>query len=294
MKVRPLHSVLAFAFCALSGWWVGSQLAPPLPMGVSEPSPKHQSASQPEVLQALTGRSKMGSRPLESPLAEKLGWEQKLTRVSVGDFPSMFESELVNGGGGERIFRLLQVWSERDLNGLVAWARNQPESRKLGAAGHHIGINSTVIDALTKRNPEEAWRVAGQLAGSKDSNRWGVVGSLLGNDPDKAAEFVRKHRDVLAASNQLSAFYGQDPVKCMPACMELPVCGNIVWALARYYTERPEEKTGAQTWFAALPPEYQQLMANLAETGSISLSYFQPSAATAQGNLDSPGHENKP
>ena len=77
---------------------------------------------------------------------------------------------------------------------------------------------------------------------------------------------------MLTAASQGFGGYGQDPLKCLPACMELPsgkVRNDFVRDFARYYSGRPEETTGARTWFAALPPEHQVQVAKLAEDGSL-------------------------
>lgn len=202
-----------------------------------------------------------------SILSESVGWERKMWQMNLADFPETFEEECRTAVESERVFRLMQIWQERDLDNFLAWGRNQPDSRALPRASFGIGILYGVISAACLKSPEFAWKLAKDIAPNSfraDSNRGYVIGFLLGSDQKAAQDFVRQHVDEIQAFNQSNlGWYGVDPQKALPVAMEIPpgaVRSSILKELARYYGEKADKIVEAKSWFHSLPTENQEEM----------------------------------
>ena len=188
-------------------------------------------------------------------------------QLDVADFPAVFEEECRTAVESERVFRLMQIWQERDLESFLAWGRNQPDSRMLPRAGFGIGILYWVISAACSKSPEFAWKLAKDIAPNSlraDINRGYVIGFLLGSDQKAAQDFVRQHRDEIQGFEQSNmGWYGVDPQKALSVAMEIPpgaVRSSILKELARYYGEKADKIGEAKTWFQSLPTENQEEM----------------------------------
>ena len=192
------------------------------------------------------------------------------------NFPEAFQLEVATAKSSERLFRLMAIWQERDLDGFIAWARTQPVTINLTLAGHQIEISHSLLTAATLKDPEFAWQLAaGTSANSHfaDTNRGTVIGLLFQQDPAAARIFVHKHRDEIEAFGQGNiGWYGLEPQKALPVAMELTsgsVRSSIVAELARYFGERADSVSEAGEWFQALPLEHQKEVSKLADGESF-------------------------
>jgi hypothetical protein len=202
-----------------------------------------------------------------SILAESLGWERKMWQMDIADFPAAFEEECRTAVEDEQVYRLMQIWQERDLESFLVWGRNQPDIKALPGTGFNIEVRSEVISAACLKSPGFAWKLAKDLTSNimqADRNRGAVIGFLLRSDPNTARDFVRQHVDEIQAFNQSNlGWYGVDPQKALPVAMEIPpgaVRSSILKELARYYGEKADKIGEAKTWFQSLPTENQEKM----------------------------------
>lgn len=273
MKARLLV-VLAFLLSLGAGKFLVSRL------GVAE-NPESVAVSTPVTVTELNRPTHPAKSPtrasVPSPVvSEHIAWERKMWLLESDDFPEAFQSEVASAKSSERLFRLMTIWQERDLDGFIAWARKQPDSMMLPLAGHAIGISHSLLTAATLKDPEFAWQLAaGTSANSHfaDTSRGNVIGLLFRQDPAAARIFVRKHRDEIEAFRQGNiGWFGLDPQKALSVAMELApgaVRSSIVAELARYYGERADSVSAAREWFQALPREHQKEVSKLAEGKSF-------------------------
>ncbi len=215
----------------------------------------------------------VGNSPVVS---EHIAWERKIWLLEPVRFPEAFKSEVASAKSSERLFRLMAIWQERDLDGFIAWARTQPDSMMLPLAGHQIGMSHSLLTAATRKDPEFAWQLAAETSAnshSADGSRGNVIGLLIRQDPSAARIFVRKHRDEIEAFGQGNiGWFGLDPQKALPVAMELApgaVRSSIVAELARYYANRADAVSVAREWFQSLPHEHQKEVSKLAEGKSF-------------------------
>jgi len=227
--------------------------------------------NHPVVLRAgkLDQASGRDSALLEKPAApsfilESIAWERKMRQLDIADFPATFEEEIRTTVESGRVFRLMQIWQERDLQNFSAWCRNQPDSRALPRAGEYIEIFSGVISAACAKSPEFAWKLAKDIAPNSvwaDRYRGAVIGFLLGSDQEAARDFVRQHRDEIQAFRGNVGWDGVEPQKALPVALEIPsgpVRNSIIRELARYYGENADKIGEAKSWFQSLPTENQE------------------------------------
>ena len=88
-------------------------------------------------------------------------------------------------------------------------------------------------------------------------------------NPDRALEVVRSHRDASSVSNPGWGRWAHvDPAKTLPIIKEL-LPGHCRMAMLRdaasYYFAHPESLEDSEAWFAELPPEIQKLVLGLTE-----------------------------
>lgn len=238
-------------------------------------------ASTPVIVTALHTPTQTAKSPTPAPgtspvVSEHLAWERKMWLLELDDFAEAFTSEVAIAKNSERLFRLMTIWQERDLDGFIAWARTQPDSTMLPLAGHQIGMSHSLLNAAARKDPEFAWRLAAETSAnshSADINRGTVIGLLFRQDPAAARSFVRRHRDEIEAFEQGNiGWYGPDPQKALPVAMELApgaVRSSIVAELARYYAERADAVSGAKEWFQSLPLEHQKEVSKIADGESF-------------------------
>jgi hypothetical protein len=203
-------------------------------------------------------------------LSDQIKWERQMWLLEPERFAKAFETECGTALDSDRPFRLLAIWAQRDPDGLIAWGRVQPDSMFMPLAGHSIGIGHALVSAATRQDPEEAWRLAAAISAnnhSVDTNRGFIIGILFGIDPAAARDFVRKHRDEIAAFGQGNiGWHGLEPQEALPVAMELPaglVRTSIVAEMARFYLERSDASAAARQWFESLPPEHQNEVSKL-------------------------------
>ena len=262
MKDRLL-AVVVFLLSLGAGKFLVSRL------GVAE-NPESVAAFTPVTAPELHRPTQSACSPVPAAgafpvVSDHIAWERKMWLLELVRFPEAFKSEVTTAKSSERLFRLMAIWQERDLDGFIAWARTQPDTQNLTVAGHPIGISHSLLTAATLQDPEFAWQLAaGMSAHSQfaDTNRGTVIGLLFRQDPAAARNFVRKHRDEIEAFGQGNiGWYGLDPQKALPVAMELApgaVRSSIVAELARYFGERADSVSGARVWFQALPREHQK------------------------------------
>ncbi len=273
MKGRLL-AVVVFLLCLGAGKFLVSRLR------VAE-NPESVAAFPPSMAPELHRPTQSAGSPdpaaVTSPVvSDHVAWERKMWLLELVRFPEAFQSEVATAKSSERLFRLMAIWQERDLDGFIAWARTQPDTQNLTVAGHPIGISHSLLTAATLQDPEFAWQLAAGMSANShfaDTNRGTVIGLLFRQDPAAARNFVRKHRDEIEAFGQGNiGWYGLDPQKALPVAMELApgaVRSSIVAELARYFGERADSVSGARVWFQALPLEHQKEVSKLADGESF-------------------------
>ena len=244
-------------------------------------NPESVAAFPPSMAPELHSPNQPAGSPAPAPgfpsvVSEHIAWERKMWLLEPGHFPETFKSEVATVKRSERLFRLMEIWQERDLDGFIAWARTQPATINLTLAGHQIGISHSLLTAATRKDPEFAWQLAAETSAIShfaDTNRGTVIGLLFRQDPAAARSFVRKHRDEIAAFGQGNiGWYGLDPQKALPVAMELApgaVRSSIVAELARHFGSRADSVSGAREWFQALPLEHQKEVSKLADGNSF-------------------------
>ncbi len=235
--------------------------------------PERDSAqTQPVVLSAgkLDNASVRAPAGVEKPaapsiLSESIAWEREMWQLDVADFPAAFEEECRTAVESERVFRLMQIWQERDLESFLAWGRNQSDTKMLTIEGYFLLIPYKIISAACLKSPEFAWNLAKDIAPNSfraDSNRGAVISFLLSSDQKTARDFVRQHQDEIQGFHESAqGWYGVDPQKALPVALEIPpgpVRNSIIRGLARYYGENADKIGEAKTWFQSLPAENQE------------------------------------
>jgi hypothetical protein len=273
MKAHLL-AMVAFLLSLGAGKFVVSRLVVAVkPDSVAESTPVAAPAHRRPTQPAGSPAPAIGASPV---VLEHIAWERKMWTLEPGEFPEVFKFEVATVKTSERLFRLMAIWQERDLDGFIAWAGTQPDSMMLPLAGHAIGMSHSLLTAATRKDPEFAWKLAAQTSAnshSADSNRGIMIGLLFRQDPAAARSFVRKHRDEIEAFGQGNiGWFGLDPQKALPVAMELApgaVRSSIVAELARYYGERADAVSGAREWFQSLPHEHQKEVSKLADGESF-------------------------
>ena len=192
-----------------------------------------------------------------------LNQEKILATMDPAEFPTLIENILREGSDSLTVFRIAELWMERDLDGYLAWIKKSSGNFLMREQGIHLGLSGTLITKIAKEDPRLAWEIAAEIPGvNRERKQMDILFKLLDQDPSLALELVRENLRELSMRH--SWMWDADPIKLIPVVNELLpgpsrdeiISGNVGEYLNK--TAKGKKLKQAKRWFDQLSPEIQQ------------------------------------